>query len=92
MGRKRALSVAICASAIMALSANAAIAGEIKGNGERIEVHGNSICAYSGLDDPDEDQFGRTQNWGQLPKFVKDGLKGVGHPGVACNPNNAVAH
>ena len=53
------------------------------------ELHGKSECAFSGLDDPDvdpvtgEDDFGRTQSWGQIVRNVK-GLGGV--PGTACNP------
>jgi hypothetical protein len=55
-----------------------------------------SLCAFSGLDDVDEgegetpegeteptpDDFGRTQNYGQLPSFVKQGNPG---PGRTCS-------
>jgi hypothetical protein len=72
------------------------IAGEIKGNGERIEHRaetGKSDCKYSGLNDdlydvggPEYDEDApRVQSFGQ---FVRQGLKGVlPSPGVACNPS-----
>jgi hypothetical protein len=60
-------------------------------------LHGKSECAFSGLNDeyifeqpeegPATDGFGRTQNWGQLPKETRDFLRTVGaHPGDSCNP------
>lgn len=78
-------------------------AGEITGNGKSLKdadgnLNGKSACAFSGLNDtfsgdptvPDEDGFTRTQNWGQLPKAVKDFLKSIGfNPGVACNPTRS---
>ncbi len=71
------------------------IAGEIKGNGERIDARaagrGESICSYSGLNDEfyDEEIYDptapRVQSYGQ---DVRAGLKGiVPSPGDACNPN-----
>jgi len=32
------------------------------------------FAAFSGLDDADADAFGRTQNWGQIPKAQRDFL------------------
>ncbi|MBT8240578.1 MAG: hypothetical protein KJN63_05065 [Acidimicrobiia bacterium] len=55
-------------------------------------LHARSECAFSGLNDEyllglPSDGFGRTQNWGQIPKGDRDFLKSVGfNPGVACNP------
>lgn len=53
-----------------------------------------SICAFSGLDDVDEDEdpndpstddFGRTQNWGQLPKEAKVYVASIGEsPRYSC--------
>ena len=72
-------------------------------DGDHQILHGKSACAFSGLNDeyiheyefegPAGDQiasddFGRTQNWGQIPKEVRDFLATVGaHPGDACNGN-----
>lgn len=55
-------------------------------------LNGKSECAFSGLNDEyvldlPSDGFGRTQNWGQLPKFVRDEIGAFGaHPGDSCNP------
>jgi hypothetical protein len=74
---------------------NSASAGEITGNGKPIDVKGKSECAYSGLqDDPEEDEGifrgDRVQNWGQLPKAVRDIIREFGLlPGDACNPAKA---
>ena len=49
----------------------------------------NSICAFSGLDDMDFEapvQPGVVQNWGSIPKEIRDFLATIGeHPGTACN-------
>ncbi len=92
---KRVLAIA----AVMTLTsiglAPAAQAGEITGNGKPTQMRGHaaSICAFSGLDDLDIDEetglddFGRTQNWGQLPKDFKVFLTSVGaNPGNSCKP------
>jgi hypothetical protein len=52
--------------------------------------HAHSICAFSGLDDGTESGDGVvpgvTQNWGQIPKEVRDEIALEGeHPGDACN-------
>ena len=63
-----------------------------------------SICAFSGLNDwpwdpenigqPDPEGFGRTQNWGQLPKELRDLVRSgnspdphLAAPNLACNPS-----
>ena len=67
-------------------------AGEITGTGNPTPVNGynaNSICAFSGLDDMDFEapvQPGVVQNWGSIPKEIRDFLATIGeHPGTACN-------
>lgn len=86
MTGRRLLTVALSTGAIVAMGAGTAFAGELTGNGREIEVKARSICAYSGLDDADDDGFGRTQNWGQIPKAVRDEIGAFGqHPGEACN-------
>ncbi len=85
--------VAVSAAAlVLSLSAGAALAGEITGNGKSLEpLHGMSICAYSGLNDdplgldPDNGPPGRVQSYGQVVRSVGGGVLG-GIPGVACNP------
>lgn len=55
MGKKYLLAVA-CAAAIAGVSANAALAGEVTGNGKATAgpENANSICVFSGKnDDPD---------------------------------------
>ena len=52
--------------------------------------HAQSICAFSGLDDGSEGGVGgpgsAPQNWGQVPKAVRDVIALEGeHPGDACN-------
>jgi len=76
---------------VFAFSASAGFAGEVTGgpNGHYIAgsdsapLHGNSPCAYSGLNDnyvlggvplPDEDGFTQNQNWGHLKQVT--GLTG----------------
>ena len=75
-------------------------AGEITGNGKSLKnengtLNGRSACAFSGQqDDPiaDEGVFrgDRVQNWGQIPKAVRDFLRTIGlHPGDSCNPRKS---
>jgi hypothetical protein len=89
---KRILATAVATLAIVGGTAGAASAGEITGNGRPTPINGynaNSICAFSGLDDMDflaPVQPGVVQNWGSIPKEVRDFLATVGeHPGTACN-------
>ncbi len=87
-------TLAVCAL-LLIWATNSAVAGEITGNGKPIDVKGKSECAYSGLqDDPEEDEGvfrgDRVQNWGQLPKAVRDFIRDIGFlPGDACNPAKA---
>ena len=102
MGVRRFITVLVAAVMVLSLTASAAFAGEITGKGKTpmvVEVtedghtilHGKSACAFSGLNDefvlglPND---GRTQNWGQIPKAVRDTF-GF-NPGDACNPTKGV--
>ena len=87
------------AALVLSLGAGAALAGESTGSGKSLKVdgggkwhtglHARSLCAYSGLNDTiTADDPGRTQNWGTIPKAVRDMMGPAGfHPGMACNPN-----
>ena len=71
--------------AALALAAPAS-AGEVTGNGKPTQgpAHANSICAFSGLEDGDDDDDGvpelpngpgvAPQNWGHVQKFLKGEL------------------
>jgi len=107
--RRSLLIVALAALMVMAFGASAALAGEITGNGtplwtvggvedEHHEIHGKSLCAFSGQNDGyhlesqahDEfDALQRTQSWGQIPNFIRKQLRagGVEYPGFLCNPH-----
>jgi len=79
-------------------------AGEITGNGNLLQVHAQSACAYSGQEDlqffyDDEDTLPKpeatkgdpahAQSWGQIPKEGRDFLTSIGlNPGIACNPTS----
>jgi len=58
------------AAVVLSLSAGAAFAGEVTGNGKPIAIHANSSCAYSGLEDdvpgPGTVVPGEVQNWGHV--------------------------
>jgi hypothetical protein len=98
---KRVLAISAVAAIASFGLAPVAQAGEVTGNGKptpiaRPTVQAASICAYSGLDDVDEgedpddpttDDFGRTQNWGQIPKEFRAVLTAEGaNPGKSCKP------
>jgi len=102
MAKKSWLAVAVCAAAVAGFSANAAFAGEVTGNCNnapnaesddncKVDQNSNaaSICSFSGQNDGNPPP-GRTaenvQNWGQIPKEVRDDIATEGfHPGDACN-------
>jgi|ERR671910_194258 hypothetical protein len=91
MRKNSLLAVAVCTAALAGASASAAFAGEVTGNGDPTAApeHAQSICAFSGQNDGEPPE-GRTaehvQNWGQIPKEVRDVLATEGsHPGDACN-------
>lgn len=84
------------AALLIALSAGSVLAGEVTGTGEPTPINGyimHSICAFSGLNDGNPPP-GRTaehvQNWGQIPKEVRDFITAnpseeAAHPSVGCN-------
>jgi hypothetical protein len=59
MGKTRLFAVAVCAAAVLGLGGNAALAGEVNGNGKNTPIgaapdnapHASSICSFSGLND-----------------------------------------
>jgi hypothetical protein len=80
-----ALVVVLVAAAV---GASSAFAGEITGNGKPTAApeNANSECSFSGLDDPDDDGFVHTQNWGQIPKEQREFLASIGvAPWTLCN-------
>ncbi|MBA2382700.1 MAG: hypothetical protein H0V73_11375 [Chloroflexi bacterium] len=91
-GFKGRFGMAVAVSAVaLSLSAGAAFAGEVTGNGKSLEpLHANSICAYSGQNDRtagEGDTTSRVQSYGQVVQgVVHDGGQGVlkGIPGTAC--------
>ena len=93
---KSFLAAAFCVSAVAAVGAGPAFAGEVTGNGDPTSApaNANSICAFSGQNDG-EPPPGRTadvQSWGQIPKEARDEIKAEeGAPGDEChgesNPN-----
>lgn len=101
----RRIVAALSSVALIALlSASAAFAGEITGNGRLLQVNGHSACAYSGQQDlqwytTDGDTTLRTdptrgdpshaQSWGQIPKAVRDAFPAAMHPGISCNPTRS---
>lgn len=99
---KTRFAVALATATLLAsLGAGGVLAGEVKGppGGDLpdtpigaapdLDPHAASICSFSGLGDG-EDEPGRTaehvQNWGQIPKVVRDEISTFGfHPGDSCN-------
>jgi hypothetical protein len=94
---KSRIGVAIgSAMLLIALGAGSVLAGEVTGNGDPTPVNGyimNSICAFSGQNDgnpPPGRTAAHVQNWGQIPKAVRDEItlhptEEAAHPGIACN-------
>ncbi len=95
---RRMSVIALCGMSVLAFSATAASAGEIKGNGGYITgvdvpLKGNSICAYSGQNDAfhdptqahdEDDAATRVQSYGQI---IRTGVRlpAEYRPGSACN-------
>ena len=80
--------VVLVVALFAAFGAGSAFAGEITGNGKPTAApdNANSECSFSGLDDPDNDGFVHTQNWGQLSPEARAFLASIGvTPGTACN-------
>jgi len=72
---------------LLGISFGAVSAGELTGNGKSLKpLHANSECAFSGLDDADDDGFDHTQNWGQLGTGGRAFLTSIGvTPASMCN-------
>ena len=86
--RMTAVVVLLCMVAMVA-GAVTAFAGEIKGNGGRITVHGASICAFSGQNDEYHEvstEYPRVQSFGQDVRASVHAGEGPlgGVPGMAC--------
>lgn len=83
----KALGVLGGAAAMLTVTATAASAGEITGNGKVLDVNGASICAYSGQNDEfhKDGSGGRVQSFGMYVRAL--GPQG-GIPGTACNPQS----
>jgi hypothetical protein len=93
---RQKFAVAICAAIVAGLSAGAAFAGEITGNGKPTAgpAHANSVCVFSGKnDDPNaplsldlevapNGPGGVSQSFGQDVKLGLDPR--VFNPGAAC--------
>ena len=96
----RKVIAAAALALIVSGAGGTAFAGEINGSrahgnpdkGNETPVEGfraGSICAFSGLEDGSEEGStygpGNVQNWGTIPKAVRDMLAAEGeHPGDAC--------
>jgi hypothetical protein len=95
MSNKSARKILVCAVSILVVGANAALAGEITGNGKSLKnpdgtLNGRSACAFSGQEDDPSETGLIAQSWGQIEKAVRDFLATIGlHPGEACNPTKA---
>ena len=100
MSLRSRLAVVLCVLSLGGLGVASAFAGEVTGpfpNGTPLwtgtnsdgshTLHGQSECAFSGLNIPSEDgDPSRTQSFGQIVRQVGP-LGGV--PGTACNPTRA---
>jgi hypothetical protein len=88
MNKKLLTGASLSAAMLLGLGTGAH-AGEITGTGEDTPIRdytANSICAFSGLNDDTGFFEGKTQNWGQIPKELRDILRAEGEaPGTACN-------
>lgn len=84
----RALLALMIVLVAAAVATSSAFAGEITGNGKPTAApdNANSECSFSGLDDPDDDGFAHTQNWGSLSKEQRAFLASIGvAPWTLCN-------
>ena len=85
---KRSILMLVVALVAAVVGSGSAFAGEITGNGKPTAApeNANSECSFSGLDDPDDDGFVHTQNWGQLSKEQREFLASIGvAPWTLCN-------
>jgi hypothetical protein len=98
---RRKLAAAACAAVFAALSASAALAGEVTGppgpgNVSPKPVRGNSICAFSGLNDfVNGPTSFHVQSYGQDVRAGRadpTDRTTPERPGFLCNPNNLSLH
>ena len=84
---RRTLVSAACAAMLFTVGASTVVAGELTGTGESLKpLRANSECAFSGLDDADDDGFVHTQSWGRLPQAQRDFFRSIGvTPDNLCN-------
>jgi hypothetical protein len=85
---RKAILTLVVALITATVATGSAFAGEITGNGKATAApeNANSECSFSGLDDPDDDGFEHTQNWGQIPKEGREFLASIGvAPWTLCN-------
>jgi hypothetical protein len=85
-------AAALCGVVVGAVGAGSAFGGEVTGKGKPTpiaEYRAASICSFSGQNDgepPPGRNAEHVQNWGQIPKEVRDAIALEGeHPGDACN-------
>ena len=90
------VGASVCAITVVGFGAGSASAGEITGKGKPVPssttvvvgsetftlLKGNSICAFSGLNDGAADEGVRVQNYGTDKKLFEIPK---GFPGIACN-------
>jgi hypothetical protein len=88
MQKLRIAAVAVATTAVMALAAAPASAGEITGNGKPTAgpAHAASECVFSGYNDDDLPTDAIAQSFGQIVRVA--GPQG-GVPGFACNPTRS---
>lgn len=97
MKSKLVVGAAMCAASVIGVGGSV-FAGEVTGAGGTSGPNGDgttgmrgnakSECGFSGLEDGGDNtgQPGVTQNWGQIPKEVRDGLRAIGvSPEQLCN-------
>lgn len=95
MSKGLVLSIVVCAAFVIG-GANATFAGEVTGSGKSLELpggglHGKSDCAYSGLEDWDDQTIqpvepGVVQSFGKHPNGAFG--TGVGDDPANNAPNN----
>lgn len=98
-----ACRITLALGILAATAATPALAGEITGNGDPIDINARSECAFSGQNDTPEggglDPGGRFQSYGQLVgpfdlidpyDWDPNGDPFQAIPGFACNPNRWV--
>lgn len=105
--RTKAMLAAVCAVTVLGVSAGAAFAGEITGNGQLKTVHGNSPCAYSGQEDlqwyttdadttlkanPTKGDPAHSQSWGQIVSAAGGHLGGANSTVTPEGPWGCNAH